>query len=71
MSREHIGARLRRLRVEQNLSQETVAHKVRCDQKTLTNWELGRNMPRLDVAADLARMLGVSLDYLAGVTETR
>lgn len=33
--------------------------------RSLQNWEIDRNLPRIDHAAKLARALGVSLDELA------
>jgi transcriptional regulator with XRE-family HTH domain len=59
--------RLRRLRKAAGLSRESLALRAGCSWKSVQAWEQGRRgPPSLDLAAGLARALGVSLDVLAG-----
>jgi transcriptional regulator with XRE-family HTH domain len=64
----HFGERLRALRDERHWTQQELADKVGVRYETICRLEYGRNMePRLSVALSLARALGVTLDYLAGM----
>jgi transcriptional regulator with XRE-family HTH domain len=64
---ETMGQRLRRLREAKELSQPALARLAGVPLGTLRNWEQDRRVPRLDAAVILARVLEVTLDYLAGV----
>ena len=63
------GRRLQSERVAQRMSVEGLADKCRVRAKTIERWERGETDPQLDAAARAARVLGVSLDYLAGRVE--
>lgn len=64
---ETFGARLKRLREHRGLTQQALATQAGVPYMTIYRAETaGTNrQPRLDVAARLARALGVSLDVLA------
>lgn len=66
---ETIGARLRRLRTDARLSACTVAKRIRMSQTYLCEVERDEHLPGLTMAAELAKIFGVSLDYIAGLTE--
>ena len=63
--------RLKELRLERNLSQRELCIKLnnRIPQPSIAMWELGKRIPTLESAALLAQFFGVSLDYLAGLTD--
>jgi transcriptional regulator with XRE-family HTH domain len=61
-----MGQRLQRLRQAKGLSQTQLARSAQVPVGTLRNWEQNRRVPRLDTAAVVARVLGVTLDELAG-----
>ena len=60
--------RLRQLREDRRLTQETVADVLMCDQSLYSKYERGLRSLPLDAAIRLAKYYGVSLDYLAGLT---
>ena len=64
--RKDFGARLRQLRRERNLSQETLAQLAAVDRKLIYRTELGQTSPRLDALVLIAKALGVDLAILVG-----
>jgi transcriptional regulator with XRE-family HTH domain len=63
---ETVGERLQRLRESLGLTQDQLGRAAGVPPTTLRNYEQGRRLPRLDAAAKLARVLGTTLDELAG-----
>jgi transcriptional regulator with XRE-family HTH domain len=62
-----VGARIKRLREKRGWTQQELGQKVGIRYETINRLENRPGVePRLSVARDLARALGVSLDYLAG-----
>ena len=62
--------RLSQLRKEEKLSQEALAKKLEIGSRAYQYYESGERLPRLDVLIKLADYFGVSLDYLAGRSDT-
>lgn len=62
--------RLRLLRKEKELKQETVARDVGISRSALSTYEKGLT-PGIDNAIALARYYGVSLDYILGLSDER
>ena len=62
---------LKSLRLERGLSQEQLAGELDMHKTTYTNYEQGKHSLPLDMACKLADFYGVSLDYLAGRTDSR
>jgi transcriptional regulator with XRE-family HTH domain len=58
------GRNLQELREKAGLSQSELAKKANVSIKSLQNWEIDRNQPRLDAIVKLAQVLGVSLEAL-------
>jgi transcriptional regulator with XRE-family HTH domain len=61
---ETFGERLRRLRLERGFSVEAVASKIGVTHSIVRRAEYGDQMVRATRLATLARVLGVSVDYL-------
>lgn len=61
--------RLRSERDRQEMSVEALADKAQVKSRTVERWEAGETEPRIDYAARVASVLGVSLDWLAGIEE--
>ena len=62
-------SRLRTCRESCGLSQEEMAHLCGVAYSTYRRYETGDNEPLLSVSAKIARQLGVSLDYLSGLSD--
>ncbi len=62
------GRNLQRLRQQAGLSQAGLAEKAGIPVKTIQNWEIDRNQPRLEALMKLVRALDAPLEALtAGV----
>lgn len=61
--------RLRQLRKTWGLTQAEVAEALMCDQSLYSKYERGLRPLPLEAAVRLSGYYGVSLDYLAGLTE--
>lgn len=61
--------RIRSLRVDRGLTQETVARMLHVRQNTYSQYEIGVLNYPLDVVVRLAEYYGVSVDYLVGLTD--
>lgn len=61
--------RIRNLRLERKLSQQTVAEIVHVKQNTYSQYEIGVLNYPLDVVIALATFYQVSVDYLVGLTD--
>lgn len=61
--------KIRQLRKERGLTQSEVADELMCDQSLYSKYEREVCSLSLENAIKLARYYGVSLDYLAGLTE--
>lgn len=57
---------LQRRRIERGLSKNALAKAVGIDEKQIRRYEAGEAQPGLHVAKRMARVLGISLDELAG-----
>ncbi len=57
-------ARLRMLRRENGLSQQDLAHKLGISASAIGMYEQGRREPDYDTLVRMARLFGVSTDYL-------
>lgn len=69
MDMKTFAQRLSEARKANKLSQEELGKLVGLSRFPVIDWEAGRKAPDLDVASDLAKMLGVSLDFLVGNVE--
>ena len=58
--------RLLELRTEKGLSQREIARLFSISQSTYNNWENAHTQPSISQLIELARLFGVSVDYLIG-----
>lgn len=65
-SQEIFSQRLRELRLKKGLTQKQVADMLHVQRSTYTQYETGR-VPSIETVRKLARVFGVSVDYLLGV----
>lgn len=66
---KEIGKRIKELRLEQNMTQTDLAKVVGVATNTVTQYEKGTSKVSIDVLVNLADVLGVSTDYLLGLTD--
>ena len=59
-----LGKTIKRLRTEQNWSQETLAEKAYVSRQTVSNWETEKSYPDVHSLLILSGLFGVSLDEL-------
>ena len=65
----NISIRIKELRLENNLSQQSLAREINVSQKAIDFWEKGINEPKASYVIKLAKFFNVSADYLLGLTE--
>ena len=65
----NIANRIKELRQEKNLSQQSLAKEINVSQKAIDFWEKGVNEPKASYIIQLAKYFNVSTDYLLGLTE--
>ncbi len=56
-----IGAFLKELRMERNLTQEKLAEQLNVSNRTISRWETGRNMPDISMLVEIAEFYDVSI----------
>ena len=61
-----IGAQIKTRRQELNMTQEMLARELHVGRTTVSNWEIGRNYPDLQLIVSISNVLSISLDTLLG-----
>lgn len=61
-----IGAQIKTRRQELNMTQEMLAKELHVGRTTVSNWEIGRNYPDLQLIVSISNVLNLSLDTLLG-----
>lgn len=61
--------RIRDLRIDQGLTQQTVAELLHVSQNTYSQYEIGITKFPLEAVMRLAKFYNVSVDYLVGLTD--
>lgn len=69
--KDFLKNKIRELRKEKGETQIQTAQAIGVSPRYYQNLELGENLPGLECFIALANHFGVSLDYLAGLTEER
>ncbi len=64
-----IGTRIKELRLEQKISQNTLAKAIGVDKRAVIFWEQEVNEPKASYIVKLAQYFGVPTDYLLGLTD--
>lgn len=59
--------RIKELRIDKDLSQETVANYLGIKQTVYSRYETGKNEMKIEYLAKLAKYYGVSADYIMGL----
>jgi transcriptional regulator with XRE-family HTH domain len=66
----NLAQRLKELRISRKLTQTRLAELLEVSPRVYNRWENGDVIPHFDTIVQLAELLGVTLDELAGRTET-
>ena len=61
-----IGAKIKELREEKDLTQEELAKLIAIDKSTIAKYETNDREPKVYILCKIADYFGVTLDYLAG-----
>ncbi len=60
----NIGDRIKQKRKELGFTQAELGEKLNITDRAVSKWEQGEGDPNLSIIPDIAKALGVSLDYL-------
>jgi transcriptional regulator with XRE-family HTH domain len=60
----NIGARIKELRLSNELTQDELARKIKLSPKMVSFYELGQRMPSRESLIALSEVFGVSMDYI-------
>lgn len=71
MSAESLGKRIKLLRKNAGFSQERFAEILGVSRTAVAKWENGYSEPTLHNIVSISEMLGVSSDYLLGISPTK
>ena len=64
MNQEKIGKFIAKCRKKKNMTQQELSDKLGVSDRTIGNWENGRNMPDLSLFKPLCKQLDVSINEL-------
>ena len=64
MDQKRIGEFIAQCRKDKNLTQAELAEKLGVTEKSISNWETGRNMPDLSLFKDLCAILDITINEL-------
>ncbi len=65
------GDRLKKLRKQKHITQSQLAERIGVTKAMVSAYETGMRSPSHDIFVRIARDMGVSTDYLYGLTENR
>lgn len=65
------GNILKKIRQDNNLTQEELAKKIDTSRSNIANYENNKNMPSIDILDKLSKIFNVSTDYLLGKSDIR
>lgn len=69
MDKTIFASRLKEARKKKKIELQALREKVNISQSAMSHYSTGTTVPTLEVAAKLAEALGVSLDWLCGLSE--
>ena len=64
MNQEKIGKFIAKCRKEKNLTQEEFAEKLGVNNRSVSRWENGQNMPDLSLYSPICEELGITINEL-------
>ena len=64
-----LGERIKYLRLEKNIGQNTLAEEICVSNASISYWETGKQIPSAEAVFKLAVYFGVSADYILGLED--
>lgn len=65
------GNILKKLRQDNNMTQDELAKKIDTSRSNIANYENGKNMPSVDILEKLSKLFDCTTDYLLGKSDNR
>lgn len=65
------GNILKKLRQDNNLTQEELAKKINTSRSNIANYENDKNMPSVDILEKISQVFNCSIDYLLGKSDIK
>ena len=65
------GNILKKLRQDNNMTQDELAKKIDTSRSNIANYENGKNMPSVDILEKLSKLFDCTTDYLLGKSDSR
>lgn len=65
------GNILKKLRQDNNMTQDELAKKIDTSRSNIANYENGKNMPSVDILEKLSKLFDCTTDYLLGKSDIR
>lgn len=66
---DEIGKRIKELRLEANITQNTLASILKVTQDSISLWENGKRIPDTQYIIVMAKYFDVSSDYILGISD--
>ncbi|MBU7592848.1 helix-turn-helix domain-containing protein [Metabacillus halosaccharovorans] len=60
----NLSEKIKKIRADNNLTQELLAEKLQVSRSTISSWETGRSYPDLEMVVEICDRFNVSLDFL-------
>lgn len=65
------GNNLKKIRQENEMTQEELAKKINTSRSNIANYENDKNMPSIEILNKLSEIFNCSIDYLLGKSDVR
>ena len=62
--KESLGSKIKRLRIEKNMTQQELADKLGVTDRAISHWENGRRLPDYSLLKELCDTLSISINEL-------
>ncbi len=66
-----IGERIKKLRIEKNMSQSRLGIELSVSQEAISSYETDKTVPIIEVFIMMAELFDVSVDYILGIDKER
>ena len=66
---KEMAGRIRALRIEKNVDQNTLAREIDVSNASISYWETGKQTPSAEVIYKMSIYFNVSADYILGLSE--